>query len=330
VPAASRSPETRGSRIRATRERRDATGSRRGVFQMAMTRAPTIIEAPSNLGLRPPRAGAAPGVRRLPEALAAAGLPAALSARWGGRVAPPPYAPDVDPETGIRNAPALARYAVALADRIGAALDRGELPLVLGGDCSILLGPLLALRRRGRAGLFFLDGHADIATPETSPSRAAAGMDLALATGIGPSLLADLEGLRPLVRPEDVVAIGFRDETPPAPIAGWTVERLRRAGPIGAAQGEAARLAAAGTPRFWVHVDADVLDPTVMPAVDTPEPGGLGLEELAALLRALLATGRAAGVQVCIYDPDLDPDRRCARSLCRVLAEAFRDGGAAA
>jgi arginase len=74
-------------------------------------------------------------------------------------------------------------------------------------------------------------------------------------------------------------------------------------------------------------VDADVLDPSVMPAVDTPEPGGLRLEELEVLLRALLATGRAAGVQVCIYDPDLDSDRRYARSLCGVLAAAF-DGGA--
>lgn len=307
--------------------RRVATRDARSVLNAAMSVVPTIIEAPSNLGLKPPRPGADPGVRRLPEALAAAGLPAALPARWGGRVPPPPYAPDVDSETGIRNAPALARYLVALADRIGGALERGELPLVLGGDCSILLGSLLALRRRGRSGLFFLDGHADFATPQTSPSRAAAGMDLALATGIGPGLLADLEGLRPLVRSEDVVAIGFRDETPPPPIAGWSVERLRAAGPAETVRREAERLAAAGAPRFWVHVDADVLDPSVMPAVDTPEPGGLRLEELEVLLRALLATGRAAGVQVCIYDPDLDSDRRYARSLCGVLAAAF-DGGA--
>jgi arginase len=292
----------------------------------AMAVIPTIIEAPSNLGLKPPRPGAEPGVRRLPEALAAAGLPSALSARWGGRLAPPPYAADVDPETGIRNAAALARYAVTLADRLGTTLDRGELPLVLGGDCSILLGPLLAMRRRERAGLFFIDGHADFATPQTSPSHAAAGMDLALAIGIGPDLLANLEGLRPLVRAEDVVAIGFRDETPPAPIAGWTVERLRASGLAETARREGERLAAAGAPGFWVHVDADVLDPAVMPAVDTPEPGGLRLEELAQILRALLRTGRAAGVQVCIYDPDLDPDGRHARSLCGVLAAAFGEG----
>jgi len=68
----------------------------------------------------------------------------------------------------------------------------------------------------------------------------------------------------------------------------------------------------------------------VMPAVDTPEPGGLRLEELAVLLRALLASGRAAGLQVCIYDPDLDPERRHARSLCGVLAAAFDGGGTAA
>jgi arginase len=305
-----------------------ATKKSESVLKPPMRVAPTIIEAPSNLGLKPRRPGAEPGVRRLPEALAAAGLASALAASPGGRVPPPPYAPGVDRATRIRNAPAIACYSAALADRVGQALDRGEFPLVLGGDCSILLGTLLALRRRGRSGLFFLDGHADFATPETSPSLAAAGMDLALATGIGPPLLADMEGRRPLVRPEDVVAVGFRDETPPAPIAGWSVARLRAAGPIETMRREAERLASAGAKRFWIHVDADVLDPSVMPAVDTPEPGGFRLEELAVLLRALLATERAAGMQLCIFDPDLDPEGRFARSLCGILASAFGSDGA--
>ena len=120
-----------------------------------------VIEAPSNLGLKPSCRGAEPGVRRMPEALAAAGLPEQLAARWGGRVPPPHYSLDVDPETGIRNAPMIARYSHELARAVGRALDAGLFPLVLGGDCSILLGNLLALRRRGRYGLFFVDGHGD-------------------------------------------------------------------------------------------------------------------------------------------------------------------------
>lgn len=288
----------------------------------------TIIEAPSNLGLKPPAPGKEPGVRRLPEGLARAGLPAALAARWGGRVAPPAYSHEIDPATGIRNAPAIARYSAGLAEAVGAAIDRGAFPLVLGGDCSILLGNLLALRRRGRYGLFFLDGHADFATPQTSPSHGAAGMDLSLSTGRGPAALSDLEGLGPLVRDEDVVILGFRDEEHlPREIAARRVAELRSVGIRETARREIARLRAGGVGGFWIHLDADVLDPGLFPAVDTPEPGGLLLEELAELLGELLASDLAAGLEVCIYDPDLDPDGRCARDLAGALAASFGQAG---
>src|SRR5512134_2274779 len=83
-------------------------------------RAVVIVEAPSNLGLMPPAPGREPGVRRMPEALARAGLPAELPAFWGGRVAPAPYSGRIDPETGIRNAPEVAAYAASLAHSVGA------------------------------------------------------------------------------------------------------------------------------------------------------------------------------------------------------------------
>ena len=289
-----------------------------------MERCVRVIEAPSNLGLKPPRPGVEPGVRRLPEALASAGLASAIAARPVLRVEPPAYRPEVDAETGIRNAPAIARYSVKLAGAVGDVVDAGELPLVLGGDCAILLGSLLALRRRGRHGLFFVDGHADFASPETSPSRGAAGMDFALATGRGPALLSDLESLSPLVHDEDAVAVGFRDEeTLPPAIAAYRVDRLRAVGIAEVARRETARLRSHGVDGFWIHVDADVLDPEFMPAVDTPEPGGLDPAELTQLLGELLASDLAAGIQICIYDPDRDPDGAGARSLVRILGEAF-------
>jgi arginase len=83
-------------------------------------------------------------------------------------------------------------------------LDRGEFPLILGGDCSILLGATLALKRRGRFGLLFIDGHADFYQPAANPNGEAASMDLAFVTGYGPSPLTDLEGRGPLVGVEDV------------------------------------------------------------------------------------------------------------------------------
>src|SRR5688500_9328635 len=93
-----------------------------------------ILEAPSVLGLFPK------GVETLPEDLLAAGLAERLGARRAGRAEPPPYDPERDEETLLLNPSGIASYSRALADAVGAVFDRGELPLVLGGDCSILLG----------------------------------------------------------------------------------------------------------------------------------------------------------------------------------------------
>jgi arginase len=139
-----------------------------------------IIEAPSVLGLFPR------GVEKLSDALLAAGLAECLQARRAGRVEPPPYNERRDPETLILNPRGIADYSAALADAVGRVADAGEFPIVLGGDCSIMLGCMLALKRRGRYGLLFLDGHADFYQPEAEPNGEAASMDLAFATGRGP------------------------------------------------------------------------------------------------------------------------------------------------
>jgi arginase len=161
--------------------------------RLVPSRAYALLEAPSNLGLRRPSPGREPGVRRLPEALEAAGFSRRIGASHAGRVEPPVYTGEIDPETGIREAPAIREYSLRLADAVGRVLDEHRFPVVLGGDCSILLGNMLALHRRGRYGLFFLDAHTDLAKPELSGTKAAAGMDLALVLGIGPALLRGCE-----------------------------------------------------------------------------------------------------------------------------------------
>jgi arginase len=287
-----------------------------------------ILEAPSILGLKPT------GVERLPAVLLQHGLAEQLPARRAGRVVPTAaYDTRRDPQTLTLNARGIAEYSTALADAVTDVVGRGEFPILLGGDCSILLGSSLALRRRGRYGLLFIDGHADFYQPEANPNGEAASMDLAFATGHGPELLTNLEGLRPLVRDEDVVAFGFRDaqeqreygsQPLPPEVLALDLSEVRRLGPERAARRAVDHLAAKPTQGFFIHLDADVVSDELMPAVDYRIPDGLSWEELRTVLRTALASGRAVGIEITIYNPALDADGSSGRELARTLIEALK------
>jgi arginase len=286
-----------------------------------------VIEAPSVLGLFPR------GVERLPDALLEAGLADAVDARHAGRVEPPPYDPRRDAATGLLNPTGLRDYAHQLADTTGEVLDGGEVPIVLGGDCSILLGNLLALNRRGRHGLLFLDGHADFYQPEAEPNGEAASMDLALATGRGPSVVADLDGRGALVRDDDVVVLGRRDADEAEAAGSRRIEdttitvfdlpSVRERGAEGATHDAVEHLGRSELDGFWIHLDCDVLDDAVMPAVDYRLQGGLSWDELETVLATAIGTGRVAGLEVTIFNPALDADGRITRRLVSGLVKAL-------
>ena len=297
-----------------------------------MNRQPAVLDAPSNLGLRPPAPGVVPGCYKLAGALRDCGIVSRIGADDAGCVTPPRYdRHDWSPGDGVANSSGLRTYTMRLADRVGALLDEDRFPIVLGGDCSILLGAALALRRRGRYGLAFLDGHSDFRHPGNSPSvGSAAGEDLALVTGRGQSDLTDLEGRGPYVRDSDVSVLGIRDddecreELRTLAIEHSTVADVRTDSPVSCATNARRRLETDGLDGFWVHIDADVLDSGVMPAVDSPAPDGLGHDEVRDLLRTLLASDRCVGLEVTVFDPDLDPDGRLAAELTDTLVAALR------
>jgi arginase len=269
----------------------------------------------------------------LPDALLAEGLADRLGARRAGRLAAPAYDPGIDRETGMLNPAGLRDYSPRLADAVEAVLDHGEFPIVLGGDCSILLGNVLALKRRGRYGLLFLDGHADFYQPEAEPTGEAASMELALVTGRGPEIVTNLEGRRPLVRDEDVVVFAFRDAEHaaaegsrplPPTILATDLATVREQGVERAARGALAHLERVGGPDgFWIHLDADVLDDAIMPAVDYRLPDGLRWDELRGVLRAAVASPGAVGLEITIFNPTLDPDGGIAHALVETLVEGL-------
>src|SRR5690606_4501636 len=153
---------------------------------MPTRRTLTLLDAPSNLGLSPPVPGSAPGASKLAGALRDQRLLERLGAVDAGVVPPPRYRPDLEPGPRTRNHDAVATYSVALAGRVGRIIDDGGFPVVLGGDCSILLGPALALRRRGRYGRAYVGGHSNFRHHRnTSDMTVAAGKQLAPVTERG-------------------------------------------------------------------------------------------------------------------------------------------------
>ena len=287
-----------------------------------------IIEVPSPLGLRPS------GLEHAPDALRSAGLHERLGCPHVVRIEGPSYSDVRDPASDVLNPRGIAAVARDTADAVSAALDSHEFPVVLGGDCSILLGPLLALRRRGRYGLAFLDGHADFQHPREEPHGEVASLDLAVATGRGPKVLADIDGLRPLIRDGDVALIGsralgdndhFLDEHVRS--TAMTVADLSDIQAHGAAHALQRAVTTLSRPElegFWVHLDVDVLHDALMPAVDYREPGGLSWKQAEEILGGLLGNPGACGLEVTIFNPRLDPDGSIARRLSDLIDAVFQ------
>ncbi|MCF6117072.1 MULTISPECIES: arginase family protein [Mesorhizobium] len=248
----------------------------------------------------------------------------------------PAYSTEPQPGTRLRNGNALRSFNLGLAEVVAGALRRGEFPLVVGGDCAVLLGALAGARRSGPLALVHVDGHSDFRHPGNYDVDAslgsAAGMDLALATGRGERLLTDWpEIASPLVADEQVIQIGERENRDPDfawPDINSTAMTLidvfavRELGAAKVLEKTWTTLARTGWP-YWVHFDVDALDQTVMPAVDSPGSPGIDPDDLVAILAALVADPRCTGMDMTIFDPDLDPTGELAVLLVSLLGQMF-------
>jgi len=295
-----------------------------------MDREIAIVGAPSSIGIKPYENGEPRALDQAPGVYRRLGLVSRLGADDQGDVTPLPYRDFVRPPGRTRNESEMVSYSQDLADRVAGLAKQARFAIVLGGDCSIVLGSLWGLRRAGRSrvGLAYLDGHADFATPMESRTGSVASMCLGLAVGRSESPLARLDGDGPLARPDDVALVGRRDEHEPwyghEALHASAVLDLPHATVGNTGYGRVAgtvleRVARADLDGFWIHLDADVLDAAVMPAVDSPEPGGPDLDQLAELLRPLVNHPKALGMELTIYDPKLDPDLTCGSRLVGLL-----------
>jgi arginase len=320
-----------------------ATLARRAPGATADEKARYLLLAPSNLGLRPEANEPEPGTWRAPEVLITAGLQQRIGAQKVIQLPRPPYDAQPQPGTRLRNGNTLRHFSLELATAVRATLDAGAFPLVIGGDCSVLLGSLYGARLAGARGLVHIDGHSDFFHPGNYDTRSrlgsAAGMDLALATGRGEPLLTrwpNVDG--PLVRDEDAIQLGDREaldeenrayyrDLQRTSIRRYIIQDVLKSGIEHSAQLIIERLKARGLHRAWLHVDLDVLDQSIMPAVDSPGSPGLTFAQLGTLLSRLYRSERVAGATITIYDPARDPDGRYADPIVATLGAAFARSG---
>lgn len=289
-----------------------------------------IISAPSILGLKPS------GVECLGKSLFDSGLVEKL--RCTHPVIHVPtlnnlYNDARDDETKCLNGTAIKEFSLVLGRTISNTIDKNRFAFVLGGDCSILLGIMSALKAKGNYGLIFLDAHADFYQPEKSITGEVADMDLAIITGRGPELLTNINNLQPYVKDVNVIHIGQRDweetkkygsqDIRETTIKCISLADIESKGINNIFSGVLQRINTIKVDGFWIHFDTDVLSDEINPAVDYPISGGLLFDQVEYLIKNLLLTGRMTGISVTIFNPRLDKDGHISKNIATSLGLAF-------
>lgn len=273
-----------------------------------------ILEFPSNLGLKEPFAGQEPGVKNLPDFLRKYNFHSLLKPNNILRLDPPDYSMKLDEISGVRNADKIVNYSKEQSQMLEKALSEKTFPIVIGGDCSILIGNSLALKNVGEFALFFLDGHTDFMWPSLSQTGGAAGMDLAIVTGHGHDKLTNINGQKPYFKEDNVWCVGNRDYEEwyvkailDSNIRYIDLNMLRQDGIKKCVWEFLQMVIDKKLNGFWIHIDVDVLNDAIMPAVDSRQEGGLEYKEFNEILHLLLSDKNASGLNITILDPDLDP-----------------------
>ncbi|MBC8164276.1 MAG: arginase [Bryobacteraceae bacterium] len=293
----------------------------------------SIIGAPMDLG-----AGRR-GVDMGPSALRLAGLDI-LVETLGYRVEDLGNV-QVDQVESLQVGQARARYlqqicqtCTRLAQMVHTVMEQGKMPLVLGGDHSIAVGTVSGISRHYRdcgqkIGLIWIDAHADLNTPETSPTGNVHGMPLACIAGYGPEELTGVYGYSPKVDSANIAVIGLRDvdrsESPNIGAMGvhpFTMREVDERG-LRSVMADAIAIALQGTVGFHLSFDMDSVDPSEAPGVGTPVRGGLTYREAHLAMEILSDSGRMIGMEIVEVNPVLDTANRTAQLGVELVLSAL-------
>jgi arginase len=242
----------------------------------------------------------------------------------GNMFVPEPEVLTVDGGINARYLPDIVQVCHAIYAKITADLRPDDIGVFIGGDHSLSIGTVNAIRQRGKVGVLWVDAHGDFNTPETSPSGNVHGMALAALVGDSADALTSIGGSEKLA-PAQVAMIGVRDldvqERPRLKDSGISVYTMRELDEYGMA-----KIADKVVEQFkdcdaiHVSLDLDACDPQIAPGVGTPVPGGLTYREAHLLMEILADSGKVRSVDVVEINPILDTQNRTAHIAVELLS----------
>ncbi|MGB7496746.1 MAG: arginase family protein [Candidatus Acidiferrum sp.] len=287
-----------------------------------------LIGAPSSA------AGFAPGTEKAPAALRAAGLVEKLQSIGYevmdlGDCAPRVFAED-DEHKRARNIPEIVAALNDLKPRAEVGAKSGALVLIIGGDCTQTIAVLTGARRYYKhISLIWMDRHADLNTPASTPSGRLDGMALAAIQGRGSAELVRFWGEPPLVREPETLIYGLEVVDPAeqeflnrSPMRHIYAVDVQLKGASAAAQGALAQLHT-DSREFMVHLDLDVIAQEEFPATNVPGSGGLSYADVRASLSEFVKQKNLLALNIAQYNPDKDTDGSLAKKTIELLSEVL-------
>ena len=241
----------------------------------------------------------------------------------------------VPPEVAGRGfLPLITKVCEELADETADTVAKGEVPLVLGGDHSLVAGSLAGAARHYASrnepvGCIYLDTHGDLHTPETSLSGNVHGMPLAHLLGHGDERFRSIAGRTPALSARHLALVGIRDLDKPERKAirewGITCFTMKDIDELGLREvmRRAIAVATTGSDRLWVSCDMDWIDPTHAPGVGTPVRGGATYREAQLAMEMVADTGKLIGLDIVETNPVLDERNRTAELAVQLAMSAF-------
>jgi arginase len=238
-------------------------------------------------------------------------------------------------EQHARYLPQITETCIRIAERVETSADAGEFPIVLGGDHSIAAGTISGMSQHFRKlggkklGLIWIDAHADMNTPEVSPSGNIHGMPLACVVGLGPRELTHIYDFAPKVDPKNVVLIGLRSVdaeerkiVKKSGVRAYTMREIDERGLRGVMD-EAIRAATDGTAGFHLSLDMDSVDPQEAPGVGTPVKGGITYREAHLAMEMVCDSNALASLEAVEVNPVIDEHNRTAVLAVELIMSAL-------